>query len=64
MTHSLVSRGKSSRRFQKLRKEFRALCRLENRPCWICGMEIDYRITDPHDDEVFELWANKALRGE
>lgn len=31
------------------------MCRLENRPCWICGMEIDYRISDPHDPEVFEL---------
>lgn len=47
--------GQTSRRYRKLRAEYRATCSNNDTPCWLCSMPIDYSITDPHDDEVFEL---------
>lgn len=35
---------------QKVRKEFRAICMEENRPCWLCGMrDIDYESQGEND---------------
>lgn len=38
----------------KMRKQFRDQCEAAQAKCWLCGMEIDYRVEWP-DDEAFEL---------
>lgn len=53
--------GQTSRRYRKLRAEFRATCQTEARACWLCGQPIDYAIPwkDPLtgyvNDDAFEL---------
>lgn len=47
----------STRNMRKVKAEFRAECKAANRPCWLCGLDIDYEA--PHDDysndDRFEL---------
>src|SRR5699024_9558751 len=55
MTHSRsTSYGRSTRRYKKLRKDFREHSANTNAPCWLCKQPIDYRIEWPEDD-AFEL---------
>lgn len=46
-----------SRRYIKLRDEFRERSKSANAPCWMCGMPIDYDATadDYKNDDRFEL---------
>lgn len=47
--------GQTSRRWREvIRPQFKAKCTEEQAPCWLCGMPIDYTITDIHDDAVWE----------
>lgn len=34
--------GRSTRRYKRLKAEFRAGCERVSAPCWLCGMVIDY----------------------
>ena len=45
-----LAKHTTSRRFQKLRKEFFEQGKRDNSPCWICGQPIDYSI--PNVDPV------------
>lgn len=52
-----ASYGRSTRRFKRLRAEFRAHCRDEvqhdgtvGRPCWLCMRVIDYALAYPHPE--------------
>ena len=49
-----MSKHTTSRRFQKLRAEFRAQGERDQDPCWICGQAIDYSIpnTDPTSGRI------------
>ncbi|GAA1161936.1 hypothetical protein MOX01_12850 [Microbacterium oxydans] len=54
----MAGKRKITRRFIKLRDEFREQCRAERASCWLCGQDhIDYEA--PHDDyandDRFEL---------
>ncbi|MER7522620.1 hypothetical protein ABTZ44_07600 [Microbacterium oxydans] len=54
----MAGKRKITRRFIKLRDEFREQCREEHAACWLCGQDhIDYDA--PHDDyandDRFEL---------
>jgi 5-methylcytosine-specific restriction endonuclease McrA len=42
--------GRSTRRFKELRRAFKDLARREQRPCWLCGMAIDYELPHDHPD--------------
>jgi hypothetical protein len=46
--------GRNSYRFRLLRVEFRRQCRLDNRPCWLCGDAIDYDLPNEHP-ECFQV---------
>ena len=46
--------GQTSRRYRKLRREFRADQAASDAPCWICRMPIDSTTPWP-DDEAWEL---------
>lgn len=48
------SYGRNTRRFNKLRKDFKQHCIETNAPCWLCTQPIDYRVEWP-DDEAYEL---------
>ncbi|AXQ65178.1 HNH endonuclease [Gordonia phage Schmidt] len=64
--------GRSTRRWRKLRAEFRDYCAQLRLPCWLCGQAIDYRLKHPHPEawepdhyktvrehpELAEDWAN------
>jgi len=46
--------GRSTRRYKASRARFRAECEREQRPCWLCGLPIDYTLVHPHP-ECFNL---------
>lgn len=48
---------KTTRAFVKARDKFKAQCKADNAPCWICGMAVDYEAPydDYKNDERFEL---------
>lgn len=55
MEVDMAGDGKTSRRWrEKIRPQFRAQCAKEHAACWLCTHSIDYAITDPNDDEVWE----------
>jgi 5-methylcytosine-specific restriction endonuclease McrA len=42
--------GRGTRRWRALKVKFKELCRLESRPCWLCGQAIDYDLPHDHPD--------------
>lgn len=52
-----MSERKTTRAFIKGRDDFKAKCKTENTPCWICGLVIDYEAPsdDYRNDDRFEL---------
>lgn len=46
--------GRATRNWKKVRGIFRTRCEAERSPCWLCGQEIDYSITDWTVDDVWE----------
>jgi hypothetical protein len=40
--------GRSTRRWAKIRAQFREWCAKRNEPCWLCGQPIDYELQWPH----------------
>jgi hypothetical protein len=42
--------GRSTRRYKRLRIEFRARCELDRLPCWLCGRTINYALPVGHPD--------------
>ena len=34
--------GRTTRRYRRLRQDFKAQCAAHNLPCWLCGQPIDY----------------------
>lgn len=46
---------KGGRQFEKDRKVFFLECKAEHRPCWLCGMPIDYDAPQNTTDDSFNL---------
>ena len=46
---------KGGRQFEKDRKKFFLECKSEHRPCWLCGMPIDYDVAQNTTDDSFNL---------
>jgi 5-methylcytosine-specific restriction endonuclease McrA len=44
------TRGRSTRRYRRLRREFKATCEACNEHCWLCGRPIDYGLPGGHPD--------------
>lgn len=42
--------GRTTRRYRALKAAFKRLCRRQQRPCWLCGHEIDYDLGPDHGD--------------
>ncbi|GAY16233.1 hypothetical protein [Mycobacterium sp. shizuoka-1] len=48
-----IDAGRSdSRRYRKLKLEFRAECVATKAPCWLCNRPIDYLVGYPHPDSL------------
>lgn len=43
-----INEIRHSHAYKQGRASFRAECSAANKPCWICGDEIDYRLKEPH----------------
>lgn len=46
---------KGGRQFEKDRKKFFLECKAEHRPCWLCGMPIDYDAPQNTTDDSYNL---------
>lgn len=51
-THEEIRAIRESRRYKKLRGEFRSFCADQEPalPCWLCGKPIDYSLPSDHPD--------------
>lgn len=49
-THQEIRAVRESRRYKKLRGEFRSECADLQLPCWLCGKPIDYSLPSEHPD--------------
>lgn len=49
-THREIRALRESRRFRKLRAEYRVFCAGQGLPCWLDGKPIDYDLPSDHPD--------------
>lgn len=50
-----MTQRKNSRSFNAARKRFFSECKAGLKPCWLCGLGIDYTVRPGSSDESFNL---------